>query len=229
MISDIHYGKKPFYGQDQSKAFEWLYGVIEDEKPDVLLSAGDFGDEASPELFHPILENTYLLTIYGNHDNVKLIQTLRNRNGSPCLLQDGSIRNYDSLKIAGISGNMARIKRKVHHKTVEEVQEIISNYAHHEETIDVLITHEAPKHGLISSGKTLGNDVFNEAMERLKPKVHFCGHVHIHSQILKLNNTSLINLDSSARHHEYVIAECEEGMIHDMRVISSGVNKYLSL
>lgn len=114
MVSDIHYSRKPFHGQDESKAFDWLHGVVEKEKPDLLLSAGDFGDEASPELFHPILESTHLLTIYGNHDNVKLIQTLTNRSGSPCFLQDGLIRNYKGLSIAGISGNIARIKRKIH-------------------------------------------------------------------------------------------------------------------
>jgi len=83
----------------------------------------------------------------------------------------------------------------------------------------VLITHEAPKHELISRRKMLGNDAFNEAMERLKPKLYLCGHVHITSQILKLNDTSLVNLDSSTRHQEYVIAKYAEGRTYDMKII----------
>jgi len=219
MISDIHYSRKPFHGQDQSKAFEWLYGVVEKEEPDLLLSAGDFGEEASLELFNPILENTHFLTIYGNHDNVKLIKTLRNRSGSPCLLPDGFVRSYDGMKIAGINGNVARIKKKVHHKTGEEISEIISKYAHRGR-IDVLITHEAPKHELISRGKMLGNDVFNEAIERLRPRLYLCGHVHVTSQVVELNNTCLVSLDSGTRHQEYVMAEYGAGQIHGIEIIS---------
>jgi len=187
MVSDIHYGRKPFHGQDQSKAFEWLYDIIDKEKPDLLLSAGDFGDEASLELFCPILESTYLLTIYGNHDDVELIQTLRNRDGSLCWLQDGLIREYKGLKIAGINGNIAKVKKKAHHKTVDEIREIISKYVHLSKTIDVLITHETPKLEQVSRDKmSLGYEVFNEAVERLKPKLYLCGHVHIPSQMLTI-------------------------------------------
>lgn len=50
MISDIHYDTKPFHGVDQSKAFEWLYDAIERERPDLLLSAGDFGRDVEPSM-----------------------------------------------------------------------------------------------------------------------------------------------------------------------------------
>jgi Icc-related predicted phosphoesterase len=227
MVSDIHYNKKSFHGQDQSKAFDWLYRIVEKEKPDLLLSAGDFGGDSNPELFLPIVRSTYLLTIYGNHDNVELIQTLRNRDGSLCLLQDGLVRSHENLKIAGINGNIARIKRKIHQKTVEEVREIISKYAQLMKTIDVFVTHEAPMHELISREKTtLGHEIFNEAIQEIKPKVHLCGHVHIPSQILRMNNTSLVNLDSSTRHQEYVLAEYKEKEICDIRVIYPNARKH---
>jgi Icc-related predicted phosphoesterase len=68
----------------------------------------------------------------------------------------------------------------------------------------------------------LGNNVFNEATERLSPQLYLCGHVHVPSQILKLNNTTLLNLESSTRHQEYVIAEYERRRIYDIRIISPG-------
>jgi len=222
MVSDVHYSKKSFHGQDQSKVFDWLYSIVRKEEPDLLLSAGDFGKEATSELFYPILENTHLLMIYGNHDNVELMQALRNQDHSLCWLQDGLIRDYEGLKIVGINGNIAKVKSKAHHKTVEDIQQIISQYANLRKAIDVLITHEAPNLELISRNKTtLGYEVFNKAVERLKPKLHLCGHVHNPSQILKLNNTTLLNLDSSTRHKEYAVAECDEGRVYGIRIVSS--------
>ena len=221
MISDVHHNEKPFHGQDQSKVFEWLYEIVQKEKPSLLLSAGDFGPDVTSDLFDPILENVYLLTIYGNHDNIELIQTLRNRNGAPCWLQDGLIRDYEGLKVAGINGNIAQVKRTVHHRTIENVRGLISKYACLSKEIDVLITHEAPKLESISRDKvTLGYEVFNEAVEILKPMLHLCGHVHIPSQILKLNNITLVNLDSSMRHREYVIAGYETGKLYDVKIVS---------
>lgn len=221
MVSDIHYSKKPFHGRDQSKAFDWLYSIIGKEKTDLLLSTGDFGDEATLDLFSPVLEKNHLLITNGNHDDVKLIQDIRNKDNSPCWLQDGVIEEYEGLKIAGISGNIARDKRKVHHKTVEEVRRVISKYVHLGKAIDVPITHEPPKHKSINRNKMLGYGVFNEARERLKPKLHFCGHVHIPSQILEVNRTTVLNLDSSPRHQEYAMAEWDEGKICDIRISST--------
>jgi len=221
MISDVHYSERPFRGQDQSKVFEWLYEIVKKEKPGLLLSAGDFGPDVTSDLFDPVLESVHLLTIYGNHDNVELIQTLRNRSGAPCWLQDGLIRNCEGLKVAGINGNIAQVKRKVHHKTIEDIHGLISKYAYLGKEIDVLITHEAPKLESISRDKvTLGYEVFNEAVEILKPMLHLCGHVHIPSQILKLNSTTLLNLDSSTRHREYVIAGYETGKLYDVKIVS---------
>ena len=86
MVSDVHYSKKPFRGKDQSQVFDWLYGTVKKQKPNLLLSAGDFGEESISELFAPILERVYVLTIFGNHDDIEMMRTLRNNDGSPCLL-----------------------------------------------------------------------------------------------------------------------------------------------
>ena len=48
---------------------------------------------------------------------------------------------------------------------MEDVQEIISKYANLGK-IDVLITHEAPKHELISRDETiLGYDIFDKVLK----------------------------------------------------------------
>jgi len=218
MISDLHYSTKPFHGLDESKSFEWLYGVIENEKPELTLSAGDFGLEADSYLFEPILEKTYLLTVYGNHDNIGLIKSLKNEDGSRCWLQDGVIREYNGLRIAGISGNIAELKRKPHHKTEAEIKQIISSYSG--KRTDILITHEAPEHESISRGRMLGYRVINEAIHKIKPKLHLCGHVHLKSQILNFDETISVNLDSSARRREYCLAEATDGKIRNIKIKS---------
>ena len=101
MVSDLHYSSKPFHGMNQSKVFFSLHKIIDEEKPDLLLSAGDFGDEATLEMFQRITKACHFLTIYGNHDNVRLIGALRNSDGSPCWLQDGVRRGYGGLSTAG--------------------------------------------------------------------------------------------------------------------------------
>lgn len=217
MTSDLHYSSKPFYGQDQSSVFEWLYNVVEMEKPNLLVSSGDFGEEATLEMFQPPLKQTSILTIYGNHDNLQLIQNLRNYDNSYCWLPDGIVREWNEIRIVGINGNLAVRKRKPHHKTIDEVKELISRYSI--STVDILVTHEAPKHQLLSKGeRSLGFDVLTEALERLKPKLFLCGHIHIPSQIIQMNNTELLNLDSSTRHKEYATCIYENSQFKELQI-----------
>ena len=129
MVSDLHYSTALFYGRNESKVFEDLYQALETEKPDLVLSAGDFGEETTEEMFKHVSEQRYFLTIYGNHDNTALIKNLRNRNGSPCWLPDGKIREWQGLRIAAVNGNIALRKRKPHHHTADEVEQLIEAYA----------------------------------------------------------------------------------------------------
>lgn len=211
IVSDLHYGGKPFHGMNQSKVFSSLYKIIDEEKPDLLLSAGDFGDEATLEMFRPITKACHFLTIYGNHDNVELIRALKNSDGSSCWLQDGTRREYKGLVIAGISGNIAMTKRKPHHKTVEDVEAIISKYSRTGK-INILITHEVPEHPALSrNDRILGYKTFNSAIGKLKPELYLCGHIHIPSQIVRFDVTTLLCLDSGMRHAEYATTEYEDG------------------
>jgi len=206
MVSDIHYSSKPFYDIDQSRTFLHLYSAIEKENPDLLISAGDFGKEATREMFDPIIKSVHLLTIYGNHDDIALVQNLRNADGSSCWLRDGEVLELSGLRIAGINGNIAWKRKKSHHKTVEQVKSIIKTYA--QEKIDFIVAHEAPKHpSLLKNEQELGFEIFNEVVEELRPKLYLCGHAHVPSQILKIGETLLVNLDTSAKRCEYAIVE----------------------
>jgi len=185
MVSDLHYGIRPFKGRDESKVFEALYDAVQDEKPNLVLSAGDFGEKANEEMFGPICKQACFLTIYGNHDNIGLIKSLWNENGTLCWLSDGNIIEWESLRIAAINGNIVLRKRKPHHRTPEEVEQLIEAYAAIGR-MDMPVTHEAPKHHLL---KSIGYEVLSKAMEVLKPKSYLCGHIHFPSQIIEVGGT----------------------------------------
>jgi len=214
MVSDLHYSIKPFKGRDESKVFETFYEVVEDEKPNLVLSAGDFGEEATEKMFRPICKQAYFLAIYGNHDNIGLIKSLRNENGTLCWLSDGNIIEWQSLRIAAINGNVVLRKRKPHHHTPEEVEQLIEAYAARGR-IDALVTHEAPKHHLLKSS---GYEVLSKAMEVLKPKLYLCGHTHFPSQIIEVDGTTLVSLDSSIKNRSYAIAEFDLDIFHDIEI-----------
>jgi len=214
MVSDLHYSIRPFRGRDESKIFEALYQAVEAEKPDFTLSAGDFGEEATEEMFRPIFKQSYFLTTYGNHDNADLIKSLRNGDGSPCWLSDGNIREWQGLRIGAINGNIALRKRKPHHHTIEEVEQLIQVYVKRGR-IDMLVTHEAPKHPLL---KSLGYEVLNKALENLKPKIHLCGHIHIPSQTMEINGTMLVSLDSSMKNRNYATVVFDQEKFHDIQI-----------
>lgn len=179
-----------------------------------MLSAGDFGEETTEEMFKHVSEQRYFLTIYWNHDNTILIKNLRNRNGSPCWLPDGKIREWQGLRIAAVNGNIALRKRKPHHHTADEVEQLIEVYAT-KGGIDILVTHEAPELPLHES---LGNSVLNKAVEILKPKIYLCGHIHVPSQIIDLNRTLLVSLDSSVRNRDYATVEVDRERFRDVQI-----------
>ena len=213
MVVDLHYSTRPFRGRDESRVFEALCRAVEAEKPDLVLSAGDFGEEATEEMFRPISKQSYFLTIYGNHDNVDLIKSLRNEDGSSCWLS-GNIREWQGLRIAAVNGNIATRKRKAHHHTMQEVERLVEGYAR-SGRIDIVVTHEAPQHPLL---KSLGHDVLNRVLEILRPRLYLCGHIHIPSQTIEVGGTVLVNLDSSIKNSNYATVEFDKEIFHDVQI-----------
>lgn len=106
----------------------WLAETVERLRPDLIASPGDWGDPGQvPEgEFEALLAHVPVLTVFGNHDDRPLLRRLRNRDGSPVLLEDGEVRAVDGggrkngrmeewrngggLRVAGISGIWAKTK-----------------------------------------------------------------------------------------------------------------------
>jgi len=56
VISDLHYDKRVFHGIDESRAWEWLLGIVDYHRPDLLISLGDWGEAISETEFYDLLK-----------------------------------------------------------------------------------------------------------------------------------------------------------------------------
>jgi len=114
-------------------------------RPDLLLCCGDWGD-AGPDqekAFAKFLALCPVLTVFGNHDSLELLASLRNQDGSPVLLAQGVVRVINDLRVAGISGIWAKSHRLPHYVTDDDVKEWSSQIALRG-PIDILLTHACP-------------------------------------------------------------------------------------
>ena len=213
VISDLHYDKRVFKGVDESKAWSWLIEVVDYHKPNLLLGCGDWGSAINPEEFYELLRKTIVLSIYGNHENLEVLRTLYNVNSSvhlPVLIEDSKVYEFGGLKIAGISGIIARkrkVRKGVPRKTPAEYLGIARELKGKE--VDVLLIHETP---YLPSLFPFIRDSFSsrtalEAVEIVKPKLVFNGHVHAGGyKIYEFSfGTKYIYVDSSQANKHYVI------------------------
>lgn len=184
------------------QGFANLYQAISVERPDVVLSCGDFGSNLptqkrhvlahySPEflkltlgqyedLFKPILEKIRLVTCYGNHDILDVLYALRNTDGTPCLLE--TFRKTPltisgartDLQIVGINGNISG-KENPWNTAVTKLRK---QYKKHKPTppIDIVLSHEAIYHY-----QPKGHEALLEFFDLLQPRFWFSGHTHVES------------------------------------------------
>ena len=154
-----------------------------------------------------------MLTIYGNHEDLEVLKTLYNvRSGNylPVLMEDGRVYAFEGLKIAGISGIIAKkrkVKKGIPRKIPDEYLDISRGLKG--KGIDILLIHETPylpnlfpfMRNSFSSRTAL------EAVEIVKPRLVFNGHVHAGGyRIYEFSfGTKYIYIDSSQANKHYVI------------------------
>ena len=214
VISDLHYEKQVFRNVDESRAWDWLLSIVEYHEPSLLLSCGDWGSAVNPEEFNELLSKTIVLTIYGNHENLDVLSKLYNVKSSsylPVLMEDARVYNIGGLRVAGISGIVAKkrkMKKGVPRKRAEEFIDVALRLK--DKNVDVLLLHEAPS--LEIYRKIISFDFRTEtaleAIKIIKPKIVFNGHLHFSPYtIYKFNDISTlyVRIDSSQAHRHYAL------------------------
>jgi Icc-related predicted phosphoesterase len=168
--------------------------------PDVILSCGDWGDpeEVAESTFANWLAATPIYTTFGNHDAMDLLARLRNRDGTPVLLDQGVPREVAGLRLAAIGGIWAKSHAKPHYVTDADVAELAGRIAR-SGPIDILITHGCPVGlaDLTPSGRHGGQRCFLEANKTIQPRLHLCGHLHVAQERALKNGQRIINVGAT--------------------------------
>ena len=176
-ISDLHYSSK----SSEIEAFKWLKKIVKYHMPEYLLSAGDWGYEVDMKNFIDILNLTKIYTIYGNHDNLKVLLSLRNVDDTPILIKDECILKIGELNIVGINGIIAerrRMRKGVPRKRPEDFIRIARSIDN--KNIDILLIHESPPfpeyRGSMHFRRSLNSIL--DVIRILKPRIIINGHLH---------------------------------------------------
>ena len=213
VISDLHYERRVFRGVDESKAWGWLLSIVDYQRPDLLLSCGDWGSAINEEEFYELLRRVIVLTIYGNHENMDVLTKMYNiktDNYLPILMEDGRVYELSGLSIAGISGIIAskrKVKKGVPRRTPEEFLNIAKKLEGKE--VDVLLIHETPY--LPELFPFMRDDYTSrtalEAVRVVKPRLVFNGHMHYGGyKFYEFSfGTKYVYIDSSQQNRHYAI------------------------
>ena len=121
-----------------------------------------------------------VLTTFGNHDSLVLLEAWRNRDGTPVLIGQGEVREVDGLRVAAIGGIWAKSHRLPHYVTDSDVADLAARIAR-SAPIDILLTHGCPigLGDLTPKGNHGGQRCFLEANKTIAPRFHLCGHLHV--------------------------------------------------
>jgi uncharacterized protein len=158
------------------------WAAIERFGPDALLSCGDWGDpdQVSDSDLAALSERLPVLTTFGNHDPLVLLERWHNRDGSSVLLGQGEVRAIAGLRVGAIGGIWAKSHRLPHYVTDSDVAEAAARIAA-QAPVDVLLTHGCPvgMADLTPAGRHGGQRCFLEAFKTVAPRIHLCGHLHL--------------------------------------------------
>jgi Icc-related predicted phosphoesterase len=168
--------------------------------PDLLLSCGDWGDpnEIDERALASFSGPRRVLTTFGNHDALSVLERWRNRDGTAVLMGQGEVREVDGLRVAAIGGIWAKSHRLPHYVTDADVTDAAARIAR-AGPIDILLTHGCPigLADLTPKGSHGGQRCFLEANKTIAPRVHLCGHLHVAQERSLKDGRQVLNVGAT--------------------------------
>ncbi|EWG06380.1 MAG: hypothetical protein ASUL_09839 [Candidatus Aramenus sulfurataquae] len=210
LVSDVHKSYRFYKGYDESVAVEWLLEIIDNTEPQILISAGDWDEGMTSEDFGRIISKVKLLTIYGNHENFPIIKNYA--------MPNGKVFEFGGLKIAGINGLIGENSIKgIPVTTQTQFMNAVYRIKNSVSKLDILITHQPPYIPDIYPKMRVDdyNELVFEAVEELKPRLFFNGHVTAgcYSYYQFPSGTKYLRVDSSQIYRCYGLLESEENKV----------------
>jgi Icc-related predicted phosphoesterase len=151
-------------------------------QPDLLLSCGDWGDpdEVDDAALASFSAQRPVLTTFGNHDALAVLERWRNCDGTGVLLGQGEVRVTGGVRVAAIGGIWAKSHRLPHYVTDADVADAAARIVR-TGPIDILLTHGCPigLADLTPRRNHGGQRCFLEASKAIAPRIHLCGHLHV--------------------------------------------------
>jgi Icc-related predicted phosphoesterase len=228
VVSDLHFEKGFHRGVWEGDSASWLLRLVEDLKPDALVGLGDHGHAWIPELWNELVSDTLKLNlIYGNHDNVELLKTVRNSDGGRAWAKDGETRLIGGVRFGFINGIVAydgekRVKDGVPRQTPEDYLQA----ARQLEGVDVLCTHEAPRAAAYRGHvhNSLGTETVEKAVEIVNPSLLLCGHLSGPYALGSLGRSVVVRVDSSPSDQHYAMLNTDKRTVtifHNREAVAS--------
>jgi uncharacterized protein len=184
--------------------------------PVLLLSCGDWGDpdQVTDDDLAAFPARVPVLTTFGNHDPLEALPRLRNRDGSPVLLEPGEVRNAGGVRVAAIGGIWAKSHRRPHYVTDADVAAASERIAR-AGPVDILLTHGCPAGlaDLTPKGNHGGQRCFLDASRRIGPRIHVCGHLHVAQERTLKDGRRVLNVGATPDGSAVVIEVDGTGLV----------------
>ena len=194
---------------------------------DLVLIAGDithFGHRAEAEEIIGAIErhNPHILAVAGNCDHLEVSHYLSDRH----MNLDTAYVVRSGVAFVGAAGSLP-----CPGTTPNEIGEDGFNLSFGSSYTEacpgvpsILVVHQPP-YGTITDlahrDMHVGSRSVRDAIERHKPLICFCGHIHESSGIDKIGETLVVN-PGPLRHGRYAVAEVEDGRVTECRLESVG-------
>jgi len=201
-ITDIH---------GNAKMSVKLAELLADEKPDVLLIAGDVthfsGAETAGKVLQPLLETgAPVLAVHGNCDGRDV----------PELLDELGIwvhdrrRELNGVGFVGVGGSNITPFNTIWELSEDEIREILlRNYR----PGDIILSHVPPKDtkaDRVRFGLHVGSSALREFIEENRPPLVVTGHIHEARSVDQVGETVIVNPGPLFRGY-YAVVEFDEG------------------
>lgn len=182
---------------------------------DVLVHCGDFTARGTLEdtedfaQFMAVQDFEYKVVIAGNHD--RCFEDHRREAAEACLQSHGLIYLNDSgVTINGIKFWGSPVQPEFFNWAFnrQRGREIDQHWQQIPEDTDILLTHGPAACVLdrCTNGFSAGCEDLMQAIQRIKPRIHACGHIHEAYGCLEYGDTSFINACIMDEHYQLVNA-----------------------